>query len=201
MVLPEGNVVWENLRTAFVDVDELLLFLKRHEFNGYFHFTFSDCECVLFLHEGDVVNGLEERIEERLCGQPAVRNILERSHQDKQGSITVKQLPSSTVGLLSRVYLPSVKLIHTAVHTGGKQFVGFISQLKKERFTGYLELLFTTEEKQGIISFKEGKVKAILTEDLLADLKEESEAELKFIQSFIEKAQKTGVEYEAYGQE
>ena len=201
MVLLEGNVVWENLRTAFVDVDELLLFLKRNEFNGYFHLTFSDCECVLFLHEGDVVNGLEERIEERICGQPAVRNILERSHQDRQGAITVKQLPASTVGLLSRVYLPTVKLIPTDSNTGSKQFVGFVSQLKKERFTGYLELLFTTDEKQGIISFSEGKVKAILTEDLLADLKEESEAELKFIRSFIERAQKTGVEYEAYGQE
>ena len=201
MVLLEGNVVWENLRTAFVDVDELLLFLKRNEFNGYFHFTFSDCECVLFLHEGDVVNGLEERFEERLCGQPAVRNILERSHQDKQGAITVKQLPSSTVGLLSRVYQPSVKLMHSEMSTGSEQFVGFISHLKKERFTGYLELLFTNDEKQGIISFIEGKVKAILTEDLLADLKEESEAELKFIQSFIERAQKTGVEYEAYGLE
>ena len=200
MVLLEGNVVWENLRTAFVDVDELLLYLKRNEFNGYFHFTFSDCECVLFLHEGDVVNGLVESIDERLCGQTAVRNILERSHQDKQGVITVKQLPAATVGLLSRVYLPTVKVMHTQINAGRKQFVGFVSQLKKERFTGYLELLFTADEKQGIISFNKGKVKAILTEDLLADLKEESEAELKFIQSFIERAQKTGVEYEAYGQ-
>jgi hypothetical protein len=201
MVLLEGNVVWENLRTVFVDVGELLLFLKRHEFNGYFHFTFSDCECVLFLHEGDVVNGLEERIEERLCGQPAVRNILERAQLDKQGTITVKQLPSPTAGLLSRVYLPTARLMHSEKHSGSEQFVGFVSQLKKERFTGYLELLFTTDEKQGLISFNKGKVKAILTEDLMADLKEESEAELKFIQSFIERAQKTGVEYEAYGQE
>jgi hypothetical protein len=201
MVLLEGNVVWENLRTSFVNVDELLLFLKRHEFNGYFYFTFSDCECVLFLYEGDVVNGLEERIEERLCGQLAVRNILDRSHQDKQGSITVKQLPSTTVELLSRVYLPSVKLMYSGTGLQSEQFVGFISKMKKEGFTGYLELQFAADGKQGLISLNEGKVKAILTEDLLADLKEESEAELKFIQSFIEKAQKTGVEYEAYGQE
>jgi hypothetical protein len=136
MVLLEGNVVWENLRTSFVNVDELLLFLKHHEFNGYFYFTFSDCECVLFLHEGDVVNGLEERIEERLCGQPAVRNILDRSNQDKQGSITVKQLPATTVELLSRVYLTSVRLMHAESGLKNEQFVGFISQLKKEGFTG-----------------------------------------------------------------
>ena len=128
-------------------------------------------------------------------------NILDRSLQDKQGSITVKQLPSATVELLARVYLPSVKLMYAERGLQNEQFVGFISQLKKEGFTGYLELRFAADEKQGLISFIAGKVKAILTEELLADLKEESEAELKFIQSFIEKAQKTGVEYEAYGQE
>ena len=201
MVLLEGKIVWNNLKTSFINFDALLLFLNRHEFNGYFHFTFSDCQCVLFLHEGDVVNGLEEREAERRCGQLAVRNILQRSHQDKEGTITVTQLPPSTVGLLAHVYGPSVKLLHTDSNPPRSRFVGFISQLKKEGFTGYLELQFTVDENQGIICFKDGKVKAILTEELLADLKEESEAELKFIQSFIEKAEKTGVRFTAYVQE
>jgi hypothetical protein len=149
MVLLEGNIVWNNLRTSFINIDALLLFLKRHEFNGYFHFTFSDCHCVLFLHEGDVVNGLEEREAERRSGQLAVRNILQRSHQDKEGTITVTQLPSSTVGLLAHVYGPSVKLLHTDSNPERARFVGFISQLKKEGFTGYLELQFIVDEKQG----------------------------------------------------
>ena len=79
----------------------------------------------LFRNAGDVVNGLEERTDERLCGQFAVRNVLERSHQDKQGSITVKQLPSPTVGLLARVYLPPVTLMVTEPNSGNAQFVGF----------------------------------------------------------------------------
>jgi hypothetical protein len=77
-------------------------------------------------------------------------------------------------------------------------FIGFISKLKKEGFSGYIELRFPADEKQAIIFFKEGKIKAILREELLADLKEESEAELKFIRFFIEKAQKTGVQYQAF---
>ena len=201
MVLLEGNSVWENLKTAFINLGELLLFLKRHQFNGYFHFEFSDCDSVLFLHEGDVVNGVEDRLEERRCGQRAVKNILQRSQQDKHGTISVTQLPSATVGLLADVYGPSVKLADGEFRPEPVRLVGYISQLKKEGFSGYLELQFPVDETEGIICFKNGKVKAILTGDLLADLKEESEAELKFIQSFIENAQHKGVQFSTYAQE
>jgi len=201
MVLLEGNSIWNNLKTAFINLDELLLFLKKQEFNGYFHFEFSDCECALFLHEGDVVNGVEERQEERRCGQFAVKNILQRSQQDKHGTIMVVQLPSPTVGLLANVYVTSEKLLHADSRPESMQFVGYISQLKKEGFSGYLELEFTDDNTQGIISFKNGKVKAIVSEELLADLQEESEAELKFIQSFMERAQHKGVKFKAYARE
>ena len=201
MVLLEGNSIWNNLKTAFINLDELLLFLKKHEFNGYFHFEFSDCECALLLHEGDVVNGIEERQEERRCGQLAVKNILQRSLQDKHGTITVVQLPSPTVGLLANVYVTSEKLLYADSRSESMQFVGYISQLKKEGFSGYLELEFPDDETQGIISFKNGKVKALVSEELLADLQEESEAELKFIQSFMERAQHKGVQFKAYAQE
>ncbi len=201
MLLLEGNSVWENLKTAFIYLDELLLFLKRHQFNGYFHFEFSDCDCVLFLHEGDIVNGIEERLEERRCGQHAVKNILQRSQQEKHGTISVTQLPSATVGLLANVYGPSVKLVDSESGPEPSRFVGYISHLKKQGFTGYLELQFPADETEGIICFNNGKVKAILTEELLADLKEESEAELKFIQSFIENAQHKGVQFRTYIQE
>ncbi|MGD8522391.1 MAG: hypothetical protein PVF56_14690 [Desulfobacterales bacterium] len=201
MILLEGNSVWENLRTSFINIDQLLLFLKKNEFNGYFRFGFSDCACILFLHEGDVVNGLEEFEEKRHCGQKAVKNILQRSHEDKNGTLDVIQLPATTMMLISQVYGSSVRLLSSEINPNKSQLVGLISKLKKEGFSGYLELKFLAEDKQGIICFENGKVKAILTEELLADLKEESEAELKFIQFFIEKAQHTGVQFEAYAYE
>ena len=201
MILLEGNNVWENLRTSFINIDELLLFLKKHEFNGYFRFLFSDGECVLFLHEGDVVNGLEEFEEKRRCGQQAVKNILQRSYQDKHGTLDVIQLPAATMGLLSQVYGSSVRLLSSEINPNKSQLVGLISKLKKDGFSGYLELQFLAEDKQGIICFENGKVKSILTEELLADLKEESAAELKFIQFFIEKAQHTGAQFKAFAYE
>jgi hypothetical protein len=130
-----------------------------------------------------------------------VKNILQRSYQDKHGTLDVIQLPAATMGLLSQVYGSSVRLLSSEINPNKSQLVGLISKLKKDGFSGYLELQFLAEDKQGIICFENGKVTAILTEELLADLKEESEAELKFIQFFIEKAQHTGVQFEAYAYE
>jgi hypothetical protein len=107
-------------------------------------------------------------------------------------------LSPSTIGLLSELYGFSVRLLSQNFSSKMSHFIGFISKLKKEGFSGYIELRFPADEKQAIIFFKEGKIKAILREELLADLKEESEAELKFIRFFIEKAQKTGVQYQAF---
>ena len=58
MLLLEGNDLWVNLKTSFVDIDELLLFLKNQKFSGYLQIEFSGSQCALFLQEGDVVNGL-----------------------------------------------------------------------------------------------------------------------------------------------
>ena len=65
MLLLEGNDMWVNLKTSFVDIDELLLFLKVQKFSGYLQFEFSDSQCALFLQLGDVVNGLVALAEER----------------------------------------------------------------------------------------------------------------------------------------
>ena len=132
MILLEGNILWENLRTSFINIDELLLFLKRHEFNGYFYFVFSDCECVLFLHEGDVVNGLEELEEKRRCGQQAVKNILQRSYQNKNGIFSVIQLPAATIDLLSQVYGSSVQVLSNDLDSDRTQLISLISKLKKK---------------------------------------------------------------------
>ena len=101
MLLLEGNDMWVNLKTSFVDIDELLLFLKGQKFSGYLHLEFSDSRCALFLQLGDVVNGLVALEEERNVGGRAVKRILVRSRQDKGGTIKVTQLPLQNMQFLS----------------------------------------------------------------------------------------------------
>ena len=104
MLLLEGNDLWVNLKTSFVDIDELLLFLKKQEFSGYLHFEFSDSRCTVFVQAGDVVNGLVAVKEERNIGTKAVKSILIRSRQDKNGTIKVTQLPMQNSKLLAEAY-------------------------------------------------------------------------------------------------
>ena len=49
MILPKGEVVHENLRTAYVDLSNFLQTLKEDNFTGYLQVSFWDYEGVLFL--------------------------------------------------------------------------------------------------------------------------------------------------------
>ncbi len=198
MLLLEGNDLWVNLKTSFVDIDELLLFLKKQKFSGYLHFEFSDSQCAVFIQAGDVVNGIVAIEEERNIGSKAVRSILIRSRQDKNGMIKVTQLPLQNIKFLSEAYALSVRLLHKNLSSKYSPLGDFITKLQYEGFSGCIEVWFPVDDKRGIIFLENGKTKAIMTEDLLVDLKEETQAQLKFTDSFISRAQRSGVQYNAF---
>jgi hypothetical protein len=198
MLLPEGNDLWVNLKTSFVDIDELLLFLKKQKFSGYLHFEFSDSQCTIFIRTGDVVNGMVAIEGQRNVGTKAAKSILIRSRQDINGTIKVTQLPLQSIKFLSDAYGLSVRLLHRNLSAKYSPLGEFITQLRHEAFSGCIEVWFPVDEKRGIIFFENGRIKAIMNEELLVDLKEETPAQLKFTDSFINRAQRAGVEYNAF---
>jgi len=198
MLLLEGNDLWVNLKTSFVDIDELLLFLKKQKFSGYLHFEFSDSQCTIFIQTGDVVNGMVAIEGERNVGTKAAKSILIRSRQDINGTIKVTQLPLQSIKFLSEAYGLSVRLLHRNLSAKFSPLGEFITQLRHEAFSGCIEVWFPVDEKRGIIFFENGRIKAIMNEELLVDLKEETPAQLKFTDSFINRAQRAGVEYNAF---
>ena len=198
MLLLEGNDLWVNLKTSFVDIDELLLFLKKQKFSGYLHFEFSDSQCTIFIQTGDVVNGMVAIEGERNVGTKAAKSILIRSRQDINGTIKVTQLPLQSIKFLSEAYGLSVRLLHRNLSAKFSPLGEFITQLRHEAFSGCIEVWFPVDEKRGIIFFENGRIKAIMNEELLVDLKEETPAQLKFTDSFINRAQRAGVEYKAF---
>jgi hypothetical protein len=198
MLLLEGNDLWVNLKTSFVDIDELLLFLKYQHFSGYLQLEFSDSQGAVFIQQGDVVNGVVALEEERNTGSKAVRSILARSRQDKNGTIKVTQLPVQNIRFLSEAYGLSVRLLHKNLSSKYSPLGDFIIKLQYEGFSGCLEIWFPVDDKRGIIFLENGRTKAIMTEELLVDLKEETPAQVKFSDSFINRAQREGVQYNAF---
>ena len=198
MLLLEGNDLWVNLKTSFVDIDELLLFLKQQKFSGYLHFEFFDSQGALFLQQGDVVNGVVAMLEERNVGGLAVKRILVRSRQDKTGTIRVTQVTLQSMELLSEAYGLSVRLLHKNLSSKYSDLKKFIEKLQAENFSGWIEIWFPVEDKHGTIFLEDGRPRAVLTVELLVDLKEQIPAQLKFMSSFVEKAQRSGVRFSAF---
>jgi len=198
MLLLDGHDLWINLKTSFVDIDRLLLFLKNQRFCGYLLIDFSDSQCALFILGGDVVNGIVVLEEERNIGSRAVQSILTRSRQDKNGTIKVTQLAPQNIEFLSEAYALSVRLLHKNLSSKFTPLGDFIAKLQDESFSGCIEIWFPVDDKRGIIFLENGRANAILTAELLVDVKEETQAQLKFKDSFIHQAQHAGVRYNAY---
>jgi hypothetical protein len=198
MLLLEGNDLWVNLKSSFVDIDELLLFLKYQHFCGYLQLAFSDTQCAVFIVQGDVVNGLVALEGERNAGSRAVKSILARSRQDKNGTIRVTQLPLQNIRFLSEAYGLSVRILHKNLSSKYSPLADFITRLQHEGFSGCLEIWFPVDDRRAIVFLENGRTKAIMTEELLVDLKEETQAQVKFAHSFINRAHRAGVQYNAF---
>jgi len=198
MLLLEGNDLWVNLKTSFVDVDRLLLVLKQQKFSGYLYFEFGGSRCALFVQQGDTTNGVVALDEERDVGAPAVKRILLRCRQDKDGSIRVTRVPLPHMEILSAAYGMSVRLLHKNLSSQYSNLIKFVEKLLAESFSGWIEVSFNADERRGTIFLEDGRPRAVMTTELLVDLKEQTRAQRKFLWSFVGKAQRSGVRYSVF---
>lgn len=185
MLLPQGENIWKDMSTSFVDMDELLFFLKRDDFAGYLNIEFPDSQGVVFLQEGDLVNGVEQREKERMSGKGAVTGILEQARRGNDGWITVSKLPRQTVSVLSDVLCMSVVILHKGLSSDFSDLEKFVGKLRKEGFRGYIETRLSRGGQEGLIALDQGKVKAILTSDMQLVSMRENQADLDFMYSKI----------------
>ena len=199
MFLPKGTDVWRNLKTFFVDVDKLLLFLKKNEFTGCVHFVFPDQEGVILLQEGDAVGGMQARNDARKSGPNAAKEILEIARNETKANITISKLPSETVDIVSEAFRLPAKAIYKNLSSEFSNLAGFVAKAEKEGFTGYIEIHFPKENNEGIILIEKGKIKATITDKMQIGLKNEIEADWKAVNlKIVEEAQKAGVYFDVY---
>ena len=154
MFLPKGTDIWKDLKTCFVEVDKLMLFLKKQDFTGCVHFVFPGKEGVILLQEGDVVGGISENRDARKGGPDAAKRILENARNETRTSINISKLSSETADIVSEMFRSPSKSIYKNLSSEFSNLGGFLSKAKKERFTGYIEIHFTKENNEGIILIK-----------------------------------------------
>ena len=192
MILPKGKRMYENLRTSFVDLNNMLLALKEEDFTGYIHLSFWDYEGVLFLESGEVVNAIEESKEGRRGGEEAVGNILHQAKVKKDGKIDVYILPSEMITLFASTI--TQEALYKDLSSDFTSLDKLIEKLRKEGHTGYVEISFFNGKGGGIIFFQDGDV----IEAMVGMEGEEIISGQENLDKIVEKAQEAGAYFNVY---
>jgi hypothetical protein len=163
MILPKGEMVHENLRTAFVDLNSFLQTLKEDNFTGYLQVSFWDYEGILFFEAGEIVNALETAQGRRRGGEEAVENIIRMSKQ-KDGRINVYRLAPEMVTILASTSMKEAT--YKDLSTEFTSLDKLIEKLNKENHSGYIDIMLGDTKGGGIIVFQEGEiVEAVMSDD------------------------------------
>jgi hypothetical protein len=191
MILPKGAVVHENLRTAFVDLNNFLQTLKEDNFTGYLQVSFWDYDGILFLEAGEIVNAFEQAQGKRRGGEEAVDNIVRMSKQ-KDGRINVYRLPPEMVTILAGTSMkePTYKDLSTEFTSLDK----LIEKLNKENHSGYIDIALSDNKGGGIIIFQEGEI----VDAVMSDEKSEGVYGKEMLNKIIDDVQKKGGTFNVY---
>lgn len=202
MILPRGNSLWANLSLSFVILDELMLFLKKNDFTGCVHFIFKNSQGVVLFQEGDIVNGAKEKNGIKESGQSAVDSVIKNARENSNGAVNVSEFSVETISILSEVFSLQVILLHEKLSAEFSNILKFVDKLKKDNFTGYIELTFPKDRRAGveIIVFTKGQISALFTRNHQFRVNEKNQNDLKHIENYLKLAQDADVKYNVFGQ-
>src|SRR4030043_1191804 len=191
MILPQGDIVHENLRTAFVDLNSFLQTLKEDNFTGYVQVSFWDYEGILFLEAGEIVNAFEEAQGRRRGGEEAVENIIRMSKQ-KDGRINVYRLAPEMVTILASTSMKEAT--YKDLSTEFTSLDKLIEKLNKENHSGYIDIMLSDGKGGGIIVFQEGEI----VEAVMSDEKSGEIYGKDMLNKIIDDVQERGATFNVY---
>ena len=191
MILPKGEVAYENLRTAFVDLNSFLQTLKEDNFTGYLQISFWDYEGILFLEAGEIVNASEEKQGKRKRGKDAMENIILMSKQ-KDGRINVYRLVPEMVTILASTTMKEAT--YKDLSTEFTSLDRLLEKLSKEKHSGYIDITLNDKQGRGIILFQEGEI----VEAVMADEKSGGVSGKDLLNKILDDVQKIGATFNVY---
>jgi len=198
MILPKGTPVWVNLNAFFVDVDLMLIFLKKNQFTGFVKFEFAEEQYMILIDEGDVVAGAVINDSKGKSYGKSVSDIVMLTKKHKNIKITISKLLSETVRIYEDLFNENFEVIHKDLHSDFSNIIKFINKQQKDKFNGYVQLDFINSDKHGIVIISNGKIRAALTDKIQLNTEDSSPAKLKLVNMFLLEAQKTGVIYNVF---
>lgn len=155
MIYPKGEIVHQNLSTAFTDVNQLLASLKTSNFAGTVEVDFTDGKGIFFLSGGDILNTEFEEGEgrDKYSGEEAAQKILSSS-KSKDGKLNVYRFTPEQVQFISGTL--KSELLYKGLSTEFIVIDRLLAKLKDEKLWGFLEIFSKENQPMGTLFMKNG---------------------------------------------
>ncbi|NNF99102.1 MAG: hypothetical protein HKM93_06965 [Desulfobacteraceae bacterium] len=200
MLFARGKNRWTNLRSFFININKLFLFLKQEDFTGYVHILLPNRQGLVLFQEGDVVNGLIEEGENRTSGQSTVRQILGYAEKYNDCRIFVAEFPPETVSVLSEIFSMRVRMVHERLSNEFTNLGKYVGRLNAARFTGYLDVRFPNDRRKGVevILFRNGRITAIVAAHLQIRMDNPDKEKMERIREYLTDVQHKSLRYSVF---
>ncbi len=202
MLLPNGDCLWKGLNSFFVDMRNLIQYLRFQDFNGYICCNFNDKQGIIFLLEGDAVCGMLENGKQKKRGKDIVKDILDTTKNEKNIQLDVYSLSFRSIEVITDFFFKDSKPYQMNLSADFLNIESYVNKhLNKINFNGYIEIHFH-EGDDGFVSFNDGKVYSIITNSLQIRKDRATQSELKVFDMYalkiFERAKSSGATYDVY---
>lgn len=156
MIYPRGEVVHQNLLTAYTDLSALVATLKSEGFHGTLEIEFPENRGILLLGSGEIIDG-EAKVgaeAKRVAGQEAVQALLSLSNQ-KNGVLSFYRLSPERVAIVAKNLRN--EMVFKGLSTDFTRLEGLLLKLREEKHNGFIEVLTKGNQPMGVLFVEEGE--------------------------------------------
>jgi len=156
MIFLKGEVVHQNLLTAYTNIPALLSTLKSDGFSGTIEIEYPENKGVFFIDSGEIINA-EAKMEsnsKRLIGQEAVRELLALSKQ-KNGVLNIYRFSPEQVNLVNSTL--QSEILFKGLSTDFTRLDKLVLKLREEKHHGFIEIFTKEHQAIGVLFLKDGE--------------------------------------------
>ncbi len=193
MIFPRGEVVHQNLSTAYTDLSALVSTLQSEGFSGTIEIEFPQHKGTLFFGSGEMIDaearaGAEPK---RLVGQEATQALLGLTGQ-KNGMISIYRLPPERVAVVAKNL--QNEIVFKGLSTDFTRLEGLLHKLREDKLSGFIEVLTKENQPMGVLFLEEGEPVEMYTQPESGP----SVFGRKSIPIFVESVTKQGAVFNVY---
>lgn len=194
MIFTKGTPVWIDLNPFFINVDRLLIFLKKNQFTGHVKINTLEKLYLILIYEGDVVAGAEKNHTEKMGVGKSVDEIITFATEAKDESITlsVSRLSEELAEIFMDVYNDNYQMLHKNLHSDFSDIPKFLKKMQNTNFDGYIHFDFIKIDKCGIIVLKDGKVISVITQTIELTASASASAKTKLMNMILSESSING---------